>query len=352
MKVSRRHFVASLGAAGAAGVVFPSIASAAKWRPSNRPRLTGRADHTYEFAHDWLVPPASIAWGDTHGLAQDKSGRIYVAHTVHPSSTSPDAVVVFDDKGKFIESWGGEFKGGAHGLDIRDEGGEEFLYHCDTSRCLVVKTNLKGNVVWQKDTPSGDQCAHYAQGGRFVPTNVAFAPDSAGKPGDIFVGDGYGASFIHRYTSDGEFVKTIATPGSGEGQVNCPHGLWVDDRSGEPLLAVADRGNRRIHYLTLDGSHVRFVTDGMRMPCHFKTREDLLLVPDLESVVTLLDRDNRVIVHLGHGHPSQLRGAPREQFIAQKFIHPHTAIFLHTGDILVAEWVPIGRITLLRRMEG
>ena len=32
-----------------------------------------------------------------------------------------------------------------------------------------------------------------------------------------------------------------------------------------------------------------------------------------------------------------------------KFITPHDAIFLHDGDILVAEWLPIGRLTLLRR---
>ncbi len=350
-KVSRRQFVTALGVSSAAAFAFPAIATSEKWRPANRPRLTGRGEHTYEFIHDWLVPPDAIQWGDTHGLAQDKSGRIYVAHTVHPSSSTPDAVVVFDENGAFIESWGGEFRGGAHGLDIREENGEESLYHCDINRCLVVKTNLNGEVVWQKGAPSGDECAHYAQGGRFVPTNVAFEPTRADKPGDIFVGDGYGSSFIHGYTSDGEFVKTIATPGSAEGQVSCPHGLWIDDRGGEALLAVADRGNRRIQYLTLDGVHVRFVTEGMRMPCHFKARGDALLVPDLESVVTLLDRDDKVIAHLGDGHPSELRDQQREEFISGRFIHPHTAIFLHTGDILVAEWVPIGRITLLRKVN-
>jgi hypothetical protein len=88
----------------------------------------------------------------------------------------------------------------------------------------------------------------------------------------------------------------------------------------------------------------------MRQPCHFKTRGDVLLVPDLSSVVTLLDKDNKVIVHLGDGHPTNLRDKPRDQFIAGKFIHPHTAIFLKSGDILVAEWVPIGRVTLLRKV--
>ena len=38
------------------------------------------------------------------------------------------------------------------------------------------------------------------------------------------------------------------------------------------------------------------------------------------------------------------------QFGGTFFIHPHDAIFLQNGDILVTEWVPIGRITLLRKV--
>ncbi len=57
-----------------------------------------------------------------------------------------------------------------------------------------------------------------------------------------------------------------------------------------------------------------------------------------------------VVATLGDGHPSKLHGAPREKFNPGKFVHPHDAIFLDNGDILVAEWVPIGRITLLRKI--
>jgi hypothetical protein len=233
------------------------------------------------------------------------------------------------------------FRAGAHGLDLRREGDGEFLYHCDTRRRLLVKTDLDGRVVWEAGYPA--ESGVYANPDAYCPTNVAFLPD-----GDLLVGDGYGSSYVHRYTAAGKYVKTVIGPGSGQGQVSCPHGLWIDDRSGAARLAVADRGNRRIQYFTPDGVHEGFVSAGIRMPCHFKARGETLLVPDLESVVTLLDKDNNVIVHLGDGHPSGLRDRPREEFIPGRFIHPHTAIFLASGDILVAEWVPIGRITLLR----
>ena len=75
-----------------------------------------------------------------------------------------------------------------------------------------------------------------------------------------------------------------------------------------------------------------------------------MLVPDLDSVLTILDKDNKVVASLGDGYPSNLRDAPRSAFLPGKFIHPHAANFLHNGDILIAEWVPIGRITLLRKL--
>ena len=80
----------------------------------------------------------------------------------------------------------------------------------------------------------------------------------------------------------------------------------------------------------------------------FVTEKDL---PDLSSVVTLLDKDNKVVVQLGDGAKNvDLRGHPRSEYVPGEFIHPHSAKFLHNGDILVVEWVPDGRITLLKKV--
>jgi hypothetical protein len=329
--MTRRGFLA----AAASVVVMPRL--------QKRP-IVGSGEHTYEVFHDWLPEPSFLKWGDTHGLAVDSQGRIYVAHTVHPSSVTPNAVVVFDPQGKRISTWGADFKGGAHGLDLRKEGSDEFLYHCDIRRRLVVKTTLDGEVVWSRGYPK--ESGKYASEEAFCPTNVAFAPN-----GDLFVGDGYGSSYIHRYTQDGEYRGVVVEPGSEAGKVRQPHGLWIDHRGHAPELVVADRGNRRLQRFTLDGKHLGFVTEGMRMPCHVHYKRDLALVPDLESVVTILDRDNKVVASLGDGHPSNLRDAPRSEFIPGKFIHPHAAVWINDRDILVAEWVPIGRLTLLRKVS-
>ena len=68
------------------------------------------------------------------------------------------------------------------------------------------------------------------------PTNVAIAPN-----GDIYVGDGYGSSFINQYNQQAEFIRTFGGLGKGDDQLDCPHGLWIDTREQTPLLVVADR---------------------------------------------------------------------------------------------------------------
>lgn len=342
---TRRAAAGWLGADPQAAPSAPPAATPAAPAKPAPPLVVGPAGARFEVVHDWLVPPKGCMFGDTHGVAQDAQGNLYLAHTVHPESTLRDAVMVYSRDGSFLRSFGKEFAGGAHGLDLAREDGTEYLYHCDTARRLVVKTRLDGTVVWEAGCPM--QSGAYAAPAEWCPTNVAFGPD-----GTVFVGDGYGKSFIHAFSPKGEWKSIVARPGSGTGEVSCPHGMTVDLRKGPfgdgPALVVADRGNRRIQYLSLDGRHLGFLSDGVRMPCDMKVRGDRMLVPDLESVVTILGPDGKPVAQLCDGHPSSLRGATRESFIPGKFVHPHDAIWLANGDILVAEWVPIGRVTLLR----
>ncbi len=140
-------------------------------------------------------------------------------------------------------------------------------------------------------------------------------------------------------------------PGNRRGQLSCPHGLMVDTRPGsEPVLLVADRSNRRIQSFTLDGRCLGFVTEELRSPCHFHTHGNDLLIPDLEARVTIFDRQNKLIAHLGDGGDFGLRDKARDQFIPGKFIAPHGGIFDRRGNIFIVEWVEVGRVTKLERV--
>jgi hypothetical protein len=79
----------------------------------------------------------------------------------------------------------------------------------------------------------------------------------------------------------------------------------------------------------------------------------MVVVPDLHGRVTLMDRANVVVEHLGDSNPGKdypLRTQPREAFVPGQFICPHGACFDRDGNIFVVEWVEVGRVTKLRRL--
>jgi hypothetical protein len=358
MKTTRRQFLAS---AAAAPILSPILLGTQDKAGAKAPVL-GSGAHTYEAIHDWGTLPAHIRWGNTHGVVEDSNGNIYVHHTVHATSESADSMVVFDKKGRFVRSWGKEFRGVAHGLHIAREGRDEFLYLTVNAanpkmtpqpavHAAVLKVTPKGEVVWKIQGPpdfEGYQPAADGAPRRYNPTNLAIAPN-----GDVYVGDGYGSFYVNQYNRKGEYLRSFGGRGSEPGQLNEPHGIWMDQRAATPVLVVADRRNNRLQRFTLDGKHLDFVT-GFRLPCHFDEHKGTVVVPDLQGRVTLIGRDNRVLAQLGDSNPSTgshpLRAQPRESFVPGQFMCPHGACFDRDGNIFVVEWVEVGRVTKLRKV--
>src|ERR1700710_2435051 len=134
MDTTRRTFIGALSAA-------PMLLGMDDKAGTKNPIL-GEGDHKFECIHDWGELPSNIKYGNTHSVCEDAQGHIYVHHTVHKDSPSADAVVVFDEKGKFVRSWGPMFRGGAHGMHLRKEGNTEYLYFCDDKHGIVTKRTL------------------------------------------------------------------------------------------------------------------------------------------------------------------------------------------------------------------
>lgn len=198
MSTSRRTFLA----AGAVGAIAPFVKAQDKSGSKNP--IVGDGDHQYECIHDWGELPSNIKYGNTHSVCEDAQGHIYIHHTVHKDSQSPDSVVVFDEKGKFVRSWGAMFRGGAHGMYLRKEGHTEYLYFCDEKHGIVTKRTLKGEEVWTMGYPQdspiyqkgpGSTGPGGAAGLNYRPTNIAVAPN-----GDFWVGDGYGSYYMFHYS--------------------------------------------------------------------------------------------------------------------------------------------------------
>jgi hypothetical protein len=346
--MQRRDFLKQTAAATLAASAGPAILGARDKSGTKNPIL-GRGEHRYECVHGWGTLPRSLKWQTTHGVCVDEEGLVYIKHQGHDKTPALDTIVVFDAKGKFVRSFGKGYHPGGHGIDVRKEGKQQFLYLCDIYHRKVVKTDLKGEVVWTLGYPTEPKV--YKDAGQFSPTNVAFAPD-----GGFYVGDGYGSHYIHQYDKDANWVRTWGGFGDAAGKMKTPHGLWLDDRPGrKPALVVADRANARLQYFTLTGEHVGFVKEVL-FPAHFDIRGEVLLVPDLHGRVSLFDKDNEVIYHLGND--SKRVRADKKFAIRRdekdwrpgKFVHPHDACFDKDGNIFVVEWVHTGRVTLLRKL--
>ncbi len=358
--VTRRRFLKG-AAVGAAGLVCaPAVHSAGK---TDSKVILGKGDYKYEVHHDCVTLPDQFSWQTTHNVAVDKEGLLYVIHEGRKSQTDHPSIFVFDAKGKYIRSFGEQFQGGGHGLEVRQEGKEEFIYVTGYQHLKTfAKLDLKGETVWQHYAPMESKL--YAEGeakhpkklwgrNRFLPTNFAFHPD-----GGFYLADGYGAWTIHRYDKDAKWLSSFGGAGKKDGQFNLPHGLWIDDRLGrEPSVVVADRANGRLQWFSLDGKHQQTMNDFI-LPANVDTHKELMLVPDLASRVTILDAKNKVIAHLGEdtkwkeamkAKKPRMRETPN-RWQAGRFVHPHDACFDASGNIFVAEWVATGRITKLRRV--
>jgi hypothetical protein len=359
--VSRRSFVkGSAGVAMAAAFSAPAILRAQD-KAGDKKLVIGSGDHTYEVIENWAKLPDHIHFGDTHAVQETADGRIIIHHT------GDDSTCFFDPDGKFIEAWGGAtYKGTAHGMDLRKEGNEEFLYLASTAMHQCHKTTLKGEVLLTLDYPKdaknkkGEPC--YASEKPYVPTFIAFAPN-----GDFYVTDGYGAGYVHRYNIKGEYQSTFAGKGHADDETNCPHGIYCDTRNPEnPMIVVADRAHHRLQYFTLDGKLDHLVknddpardkddTGKFRLPCHFSQRGTEMLVPDLRGRVTVLDKDNNVIIQLGDNPKPDQRanhGVPQSALVDGVFCCPHGATFDRAGNIYVAEWLPYGRVTKLQKVSA
>lgn len=355
---SRRQFLKTSAAAVAATAAAPLFLNAGDKAGTKEIILGNGKDHVYRCIHNWgndSLPANHNYGGATHGVAVDCEGLVYVTHYGNPGS-----IFVFDADGKFVRSLGevhsNNGKGFGHGIDIRKEGKEEFIYLSPSESSLsFTKMTLQGEVVWQigKDQLNKDSGVWDNGAEKYRPTNCSFRPD-----GGYYLGDGYGSNYLFEYDKNNKFVRTLGGPGAMDGQFRTPHGQWLDDRDGTPKLVVADRANKRLQWFDLDGKHIKTL-GGFLFPADIDTQGDLMLVPDLHARVTLLDLNNEVITQFGDDEAwrSQVLdgkiGMRGKSALWQpgKFVHPHDACFDAHGNIYIAEWVVTGRVTKLEKVS-
>ncbi len=291
-----------------------------------------------KFAHlpnYFPAQPDNQLLGPTHGgAAIDRNGNVYV------STDTPRGILVFSADGKYQRSFGPSH---IHGLHLQREADGEYLYAARPSAHEVVKIKTDGTVAWKLGYP--EMANIYANGNEFNPTNVVALAD-----GTIFVADGYGKNFIHKFDRDRKYVKSFGGPGGNpaeEGKFHRCHGLAVDTRGPKPLLVVCNRESGRVEHWDTDGNLVKVLARGLRMPAAAHVAGDYIAIAELQGRVTVLGKDNSIAAEIGDnptaGHRANF-GLEPAQWADGICNSPHAVAFDAKGNLVVAEWSKFGRV--------
>jgi hypothetical protein len=340
--IHRRTFLAAAGmtalAAHGESVSTPSSSSSAPVQ------LTGNGEWTYRVVTGWGALPTGTTFGGTHGgIAQDRAGLIYV------STQSHTGVLVYGSDGRLLRKIATAYPE-IHSLVFAIEGGEEYIYATvqkgtPQENWLFLKMKTDGTVVLKITAPPE---AGFKAPNEWRITAALPTPDSS-----IFIANGYGDSRIFRFDKTGNYKASYSEKGSGDGQLNCSHGLSLDTRYDQPLLLVCDRENRRLCHFDLDGRYVRTITQHLRRPCQVSFHGDYALVSELEGRVTILDRDNVPVAFIGD-NPQKSQWAHYDldpsMVDTAVFSAAHGCFIDSEANIFVSDWNQSGRVTKLSRV--
>lgn len=190
-----------------------------------------------------VAPAAAIpGWGfgtgiDDFGLISavvtDSSGGVFVlSRSPHP------AMHRFDLSGVWQGDWDYPFLA-PHGLWVSPDGR---VFVTDTEAQMALIFDLDGRLLQTIGKPGvkGEPGRPFN-----LPTRAV-----AGPSGDIYVSDGYGQNWVHRFRSDGQHLISWGGDGDAPGQFQTPHCLWVD---GDERVYVVDRANGRVQVFDNEG---------------------------------------------------------------------------------------------------
>jgi hypothetical protein len=327
----------------ALALALPILATEVVAAEKAKPVRMGSGIMTFDTVPGWgLRPDGTSALGPTHGgVVLDKAGNVYCS--------ANKGVVVFSPDGKVIKEHLGDAYTMIHDLEIRDEGGTEFIYAARNNAAEGIKINAHtGEIVLKLPFPPESKLDLK----QFKPTAITVGPN-----GDIFLSDGYASNHIFKFDKNGKYLMHFGTKGNDLKQFNTAHGMTLDTRYDPPRLLICDRNHtpkgRLLHY-DLDGNFIEEVITGLGMPTSAAVQGDYVAVPDLLGRLVILDKSNTIMAVLGFNpDPKQGRNfnVPQDQWIEGIFSGTHGSYWDKDGNLYVQDWNTAGRLMKLVRVK-
>ena len=293
--------------------------------------ILGAGDYRYEELSQWAQLPDDLDLGEAVDIAVDPEDRVYIfSRGAHP-------MMIFQQDGSFIRSWGEGLFTRPHSITIDPDG---LLYCVDDDGHWIGRFTDRGELLGS--IGERDRGALPQSGKPFNrPTKVAFDP----KTGDLYISDGYGNARIHKFSATGHHLFSWGDYGTGPAEFNLPHSVCTDS---DGKLYLADRENHRIQVFDDQGNYLTQWND-MHRPCGLHLRDGLAYVgqllpqypfnadsPNIGACITIHDLTGKQLARLG---------GPRAGEGDGQFIAPHGLAVDSRGDIYVGEvsWTAYGQ---------
>ena len=270
--------------------------------------IFGSGEHSYRAVEGWGLGPDGWSFGIVSSMATDSQDRVYII-----DREPKPAVVVLDRDGRLLNSWGQDFFEVPHSIWISPD---DVIYMTDCEKHTVSLHTLDGELISMLGTP-----------GKTAELGVPFNSPTwvvLGNHDDLYVTDGYGQNYVHRFSTSGELLQTWGGSGSAPGQFDIPHCVRVDRND---RVLVIDRSNARVQIFDPEGAFQEEWTHLTPANDLFIDADDVVYLAEAPRRISILDLDGKVITQWGE------EGAEPGQMVD----HPHGIWVDSHGDIYMCE---------------
>lgn len=309
--------------------IFPSIRVNAHSASNHAPKNTAAP----EGGHAWIS-----GMGYLHGeISVTRSDDILVSTEV-----PGHGIMVYSRDGEYKHSIPGA-PSDLHGFLIKEENGIEYIYGTSLRGQSIIKMTLDGERVLEVVATRIPHKFYNTDPKRNEIYLTGIAVDTNG---DMFVIDGYGLDYIHKFDANGKYTGSFGGRDAPYSFSNC-HKIFIDPRYAENRLMCTDRYHKRLVHLKMDGSIIGNYATELRRPSSVAFYKEYAAVAEIAGRVSILDKSGIIVAVLSVNDAEKEIDTPHtppEKWKENTVTSPHGIAFDSKGNLYVSEWNFVGRV--------